>query len=405
MTVVKKKKKPIKIPGVFTNKYKIRFGFTPFADHTNPSEQMCHEVFDILAKYHAHEVKLERYLANPDSSNDIGDAGPMHAGQEVTFTAILRTVLSQATSNLNALYAEKCLIDRFRYNFLGARVKGETANYHEMRKTPEHVLAQVLAPGGLHIKKAKLIKNCLDKIYEQNMARATPEEREKAKVIENGDAVDFVPGMLSLDYMQSMSTQEKFDHLVSFDGIGIKTAACILCFNFEIPVFAVDTHVYRMAQMLRWVPDFITQEDHVFMHLDHKVPDELKYGLHQAFWWHGQHCYRCKGTTDKKSKGWDDATCPLEHLIDRDNKIGTRNKGAPKEGEDAKPKKKKPKIEPGEKKIPSLLGVKKFKSAEEAAAAGYEIDRMPNNDAYGVRRANFLPGERVRWARVKKEQE
>ena len=38
--------------------------------------------------------------------------------------------------------------------------------------------------------------------------------------------------------------------LLSIDGVGQKTAACVLCFSFDKPCFPVDTHIYRICKRL-----------------------------------------------------------------------------------------------------------------------------------------------------------
>ena len=37
---------------------------------------------------------------------------------------------------------------------------------------------------------------------------------------------------------------------MSMDGVGQKTAACVLCFSFDKPCFPVDTHIYRICKRL-----------------------------------------------------------------------------------------------------------------------------------------------------------
>ena len=392
------KKKPVRMIGPFTNRYKIRFGYTPFPHNSKPTAAACHTVFDLLKKHHEPDnIRLERYPNEQDGlSNDAVD-GPMHAGHEVTFNAIVKTILSQATNNENAQMVEQTLINRFRYNFLGLKVKGEIPNYHAMHKAPISVLAKALASGGLHNIKARQIKACLEHVYNNNMERSTAKQRLQAEQI--SESTDFVPGMLSLDYMMPMSLQEKFDYLVSMPGIGIKTAACILSFNFEYPLFAVDTHVMRLSRMLRWLPLNASSEDHAFMHLDKRVPDELKYGLHQAFWHHGQICIRCKAGSTPKTKGWDDAACPLGHLVDRSRKAVRKAKDpSPSKDEDAeKPKKvKKVKNVTKVKRPPTILPHSKLTAAK-AVELGYELRTIVIDDGFGVRRSNFKSKPLLKW--------
>ena len=384
-------KKAVRITGEFTNKFKVKFGFTPFPKNTRPSNRICHDVFDILKKHHERDsIKLERYSADANSVPDASAQGPMHAGQDVIFHAIVKTILSQATNNENALTVELSLIHRFRYDFLGCKVKGTSPNYHMLRKAPHAAIAKALAAGGLHNTKAKQILACLNHVYDRNMELATEEQRLEAEQIENGEKTDFIPGMLSLDYMKPMSMQEKFDHLVSMPGVGPKTAACILCFNFELPVFAVDTHVFRLSKMLRWLPLNTTSYIHAFMHLDKRVPDELKYGLHQAFWHHGQGCIRCRAGSDQNTKGWNETVCPIEHLVDRALKDPVKIKKPKQENDEdgEKPKK--------VKKRPTVYPHSKL-TAEEAKKLGYELRTITVDDGYGVRRANVTGKVLLKW--------
>jgi endonuclease III len=385
------KKKIVRMIGNFTNKHKVKFGSTPFPKNTRPSKASCRTVFEILKNHHERDdLKLEEDLADETDQSSKDVQGPMHAGKEVTFHAIVKTILSQATNNENALLVETALIHRFRFDFLGVKVKGSAPNYHAMRRASEEVIADALAPGGLHNGKAGKILGCLNHVRRWNLKAATEEQRLQGIFIEESEAVDFVPGMLSLDYMHPMSLQEKFDHLVSMPGIGVKTAACILSFNFGLPVFAVDTHVQRLTRILRWLPrNGLRNVIHAFMHLDKRVPDNLKYGLHQAFWWHGQMCIRCKAGTDKNTKGWNETVCPIEHLVDRSLKHLRKNKKL-------KPAKGKNANRSVAKKRPNVLPHSKL-TQEEATALGYELHSVMVDDGFGVKRANFTGKQLLRW--------
>ena len=44
-----------------------------------------------------------------------------------------------------------------------------------------------------------------------------------------------------------------FDELTSLPGVGPKTANCVLIYAFNIDTIAVDTHVHRISNRLRWV--------------------------------------------------------------------------------------------------------------------------------------------------------
>ncbi len=61
-------------------------------------------------------------------------------------------------------------------------------------------------------------------------------------------------GRLSLDQLHGMDDLEAVEYLIGFQGVGLKTAACVLCFSLRRPILPVDTHVHRIAKRLAWVP-------------------------------------------------------------------------------------------------------------------------------------------------------
>ena len=61
--------------------------------------------------------------------------------------------------------------------------------------------------------------------------------------------------------------------------VGAKTAACVLLFAMRRPDFAVDTHVWKIAMALGWVPKAFDR-DQTYEALNVAVPDELKFELH-----------------------------------------------------------------------------------------------------------------------------
>jgi len=38
--------------------------------------------------------------------------------------------------------------------------------------------------------------------------------------------------------------------LISLDGVGSKTAACVLIFSFNFPIIPADTHVHRLSNRI-----------------------------------------------------------------------------------------------------------------------------------------------------------
>ena len=44
-----------------------------------------------------------------------------------------------------------------------------------------------------------------------------------------------------------MPLDEAMAFLTALDGVGPKTAACVMCFCFDAPIVPADTHVHRIA--------------------------------------------------------------------------------------------------------------------------------------------------------------
>ena len=62
-------------------------------------------------------------------------------------------------------------------------------------------------------------------------------------------------GRITLAPLRRLSTAEAEAFLLSLPGIGVKVARCFLMFGLHAPVFAVDTHIWRLSQRLGWIPD------------------------------------------------------------------------------------------------------------------------------------------------------
>ena len=78
--------------------------------------------------------------------------------------------------------------------------------------------------------------------------------------------------------------------------MGPKTVACIMVFGMQRHEFPVDTHVWRIAKALGWVPAKATREQ-AYLHLNARVPDAIKCAAPCPCepWscWHGCHSHGC----------------------------------------------------------------------------------------------------------------
>ncbi|KAF3355720.1 hypothetical protein VdG1_04012 [Verticillium dahliae VDG1] len=100
-------------------------------------------------------------------------------------------------------------------------------------------------------------------------------------------------GAYSLDHMFGRTDDEAMRELLAFQGVGPKTASCVLLFCLRRESFAVDTHVWRITGLLGWRPQSASR-DETYAHLDVRIPDEDKYGLHILLVKHGKVCHECK---------------------------------------------------------------------------------------------------------------
>jgi endonuclease-3 len=72
------------------------------------------------------------------------------------------------------------------------------------------------------------------------------------------DAVAADPRGDDLEWLGDVPLGEAMAFLTGLDGVGPKTAACVMCFSFDAHVVPADTHVHRIARRLRIVPDRAT---------------------------------------------------------------------------------------------------------------------------------------------------
>jgi len=86
-------------------------------------------------------------------------------------------------------------------------------------------------------------------------------------------------GSLDLMFLREMTVGEAVDWLLSLNGVGRKTAACVLLFAFNMPVFPVDTHVHRVALRLGLFPKK-TPPDKVSREVEELIEPESVYPLH-----------------------------------------------------------------------------------------------------------------------------
>ncbi|CAJ2503804.1 Uu.00g111980.m01.CDS01 [Anthostomella pinea] len=330
--VTKAKKKPAKK----ANPYGLMPGQTPFPDHEAPTAEQCEEVYRLLATLHD-DVQPQAPEVIPAPSLEVTGCG------EVPFVldALIRTLLSGATTFANAAKMLTGLIEK--YGVLEEGPGKGSIHWNKVRLSPMEEVAAAIRAGGLATIKAKSIKAILDMVHQENAERraayiAEKETGQQANILGAPEKTDgqkeleilkAEQDILSLDHLRGLSADEAMQEFIKYPGVGVKTAACVILFCLQMPCFAVDTHVHKFSHWLGWAPEKST-ENQVFMHLEVRCPEKLKYGLHQLFIRHGQTCGKCKRATAEGTEEWKAIECPLEHLLDRFDKRQTKALPKPK---------------------------------------------------------------------------
>ena len=286
-----------------------------------PTREACEEVSRLLSALHGEVIPPE---VIPPPSMDVTGCGEVPD----LLDAILRTLLSAATTAKNAKLSLTGLKNKFGLRSSGTG-KG-SINWESVHDAKVSDIIEAIASGGLASRKGNHIKQILDAVYERNCARRDALLKEKetgepANILgaehetqeqKDAELARYDENMLTMDHVFEMTTDEAMEEMTKLPGIGVKTASCVILFCMKRPSFAVDTHVWRHCKWLGWVPETATR-DKTFSHCEVRVPDHLKYPLHQLFLKHGKECGKCKASTSPGTEDWEKTICPIEHLVDR----------------------------------------------------------------------------------------
>lgn len=312
------------------NGYGLTPGTTPYPNWPHPTPEECEEVTRLLSSIHG-EVTPPKEIPIPSlNTSGCGEVPSV-------LDALIRTRLSAATSGTNSSRAFAGLVQRF--GVLKEGVGKGSVDWNKVRLADTKEVFEAIKSGGLADVKSKDIKKILQMVWEENQARrqelassgqasgsAKETTAQKTAEIEKADE-----NVLSLDHLHTLSNDDAFNAMTKYPGIGPKTASCVLLFCLQRPSFAVDTHVFRLCSWLGWVPPpgdpaglppggkgkFAgPNRNSTYAHCEVRVPDKLKYPLHQLLIKHGKTCPRCRAITGENSEGWDKG-CVIDHLVKR----------------------------------------------------------------------------------------
>jgi endonuclease III len=340
-----------------SNNYGLKTGETPYPNWPHPTAEECEEVTQLLSKVHG---KVEAPKTIPTPSLEVSGCGEVPS----VLDALIRTRLSAATSGTNSSRAFAGLVAKF--GILQSGIGKGSVDWNKVRLADTKEIFEAIKSGGLADVKSKDIKKILQMVWEENQERRQALQSTKAESAgesnesaeEKQQEVEKAENdVVSLDYLHLLSTDNAFAHLTKYPGIGPKTASCVLLFCLQRPSFAVDTHVFRLCKWLGWVPPPgdpaglppNAKEGSIFAgptrnstyaHCEVRVPDHLKYPLHQLLIRHGKSCPRCRAITGEGSARWDEG-CPIEHLVQRSGGRKDVGEASPKKSSAKKAKGKK----------------------------------------------------------------
>lgn len=173
--------------------------------------------------------------------------GPRSRRRDDPGDVLINTVLSQNTSDNNSHRAFARLKDRF-------------TTMREVASAELRDIENAIKVGGLYRRKARIIRN---------LAR---------------ELLKGVP-------LEEMGDSEAREYLRSLDGVGPKTASCVLLFGLGRDVLPVDTHVYRLSRRIGLIKGDLPIEK-ADAELEKFVPPAIRYQFHLDLIEHGRRVCR-----------------------------------------------------------------------------------------------------------------
>lgn len=144
---------------------------------------------------------------------------------------LIATILSQNTNDNNSYKAFQNLRKRFK-------------NWEEVAEAKRTSIEKEIKVAGLGLQKSKAIKEFLTEIKKKK-------------------------GSITLNHLKTFDNIEAINELTGYNGVGVKTASCVLLFAMDRNICPVDTHVHRTVNRLG-----ITNT---------KTPDKTFFALNENF--------------------------------------------------------------------------------------------------------------------------
>jgi endonuclease-3 len=162
---------------------------------------------------------------------------------------LILTILSQSTTSINSHRAFRSLKEKF-------------SDWEAVRRTRPSTIAAAIRSGGLARVKSVVIKNILNEIRSRR-------------------------GSLDLSFLRAVPLDEASEFLLSLKGVGPKTVGCVLLFACRLPVFPMDTHIFRILRRMELIPARGSDAE-AHAQMEPLIPDAKHYSLHLNLIRHGR---------------------------------------------------------------------------------------------------------------------
>ncbi len=153
---------------------------------------------------------------------------------------LIATILSQNTNDKNSYRAFNNLKEKY-------------PDWADVANLKTSAIEKLIKPAGLGKQKSNAIKSFLNGILKEK-------------------------GSISLKHLRDFDNNSVLSELTSYNGIGVKTASCVLLFAMRRNVCPVDTHVHRTTNRIGIVKT--SAPDKTFMLLNSDMPAETAHSFH-----------------------------------------------------------------------------------------------------------------------------
>lgn len=219
-----------------------------------------------------------------------------YGGQDA-FECLVRTILSQNTSDKASQPAHDALIDRY----------GGDDLVEALAEANQDELAETIQSAGLYNQKSEVMIDAAEEIREEFGLVSESDGDSKASETKSRAAEGFD------EFVTEGDPETVRSRLLDIDGVGPKTADCVLLFSGgQTGVFPVDTHVHRIYRRLGIAPPK-ADHDGVREILEEAVPDEkCGFGHTASIQFGREYCSARKPACLEGPEA-----CPLYDLCDR----------------------------------------------------------------------------------------